>query len=164
MSLNLSNAVIAGNLTRDPEVRPVGSSTVASFTLAVNRKWKDASGEKKEAVSFIDCKAWGKTAEMVGQYLIKGRGACVVGRIEQESWDDKDSGQKRSKLVIVAETVQFTDAKPADASAPDTAATAERAQLKRESDAVRSGRPIVPGGSAPIDDGEPPFTRFDMPV
>lgn len=107
-----SKAIITGNLTRDPELRttPSGSS-VCSFSVAVNRVYKDASGEQKEDVSFIDCSAWGKLAEMISQYAKKGSGVLVSGRLSQRSFEGKD-GVKRSRTEIVVEDFNFTGSAP----------------------------------------------------
>ena len=79
-----SKAIIAGNLTRDPELRTTpNGSNVCSFTVAVNRTFRDASGEQKESVSFIDCSAWGKLSEVISQYAKKGSGVLVCGRLDQ---------------------------------------------------------------------------------
>lgn len=104
-----SKAIITGNLTRDPELRttPNGAS-VCSFSVAVNRVYKDASGEQKEDVSFIDCSAWGKLGEMINQYAKKGTGVLVSGRLDQRSWEDKTTGSKRSRVEIVVEDFNFT--------------------------------------------------------
>ena len=104
-----SKAIITGNLTRDPELRttPNGAS-VCSFSVAVNRTYRDASGEQKEDVSFIDCSAWGKLGEMINQSAKKGSGVLVSGRLDQRSWEDKATGQKRSRVEIVAEDFNFT--------------------------------------------------------
>lgn len=106
-----SKAIIAGNLTRDPELRttPNGAS-VASFSVAVNRVYRDSNGTQKEDVSFIDCSAWGKLGEMIGQYAKKGSGVLVSGRLSQRTWEDKTSGQKRSRVEIVVEDFNFTGA------------------------------------------------------
>lgn len=103
-----SKAIIVGNLTRDPELRstPNGAS-VCSFSVAVNRTFRDANGEQKEDVSFIDCSAWGKLGEMISQYAKKGTGVLVSGRLSQHSWEDKD-GNKRSRTEIVVEDFNFT--------------------------------------------------------
>ncbi len=110
-----SKAIITGNLTRDPELRttPNGAS-VCSFSVAVNRVFKDSSGNQQESVSFIDCSAWGKLGEMIGQYAKKGSGVLVSGRLDQRSWEDKNSGQKRSRVEIVVEDFNFTG--PANSS------------------------------------------------
>ena len=106
-----SKAIITGNLTRDPELRttPNGAS-VCSFSVAVNRVFRDSSGTQQESVSFIDCSAWGKLGEMIGQYAKKGAGVLVSGRLEQRSWEDKNSGQRRSRVEIVVEDFNFTSA------------------------------------------------------
>lgn len=103
-----SKAIITGNLTRDPEVRntPNGAS-VCSFSVAVNRVYRDSNGEQKEDVSFIDCSAWGKLGEMIGQYAKKGSSVLVSGRLDQRSWEDKNSGQKRSRVEVVVEDFNF---------------------------------------------------------
>ena len=108
-----SKAIITGNLTRDPELRttPNGAS-VCSFSVAVNRVYRDSNGEQKEDVSFIDCSAWGKLGEMINQYAKKGSGVLVSGRLDQRSWEDKTSGQKRSRVEIVVEDFNFTGTAP----------------------------------------------------
>lgn len=108
-----SKAIITGNLTRDPELRttPNGAS-VCSFSVAVNRVYRDSNGEQKEDVSFIDCSAWGKLGEMISQYAKKGSGVLVSGRLDQRSWEDKTSGQKRSRVEIVVEDFNFTGSAP----------------------------------------------------
>jgi single-strand DNA-binding protein len=102
-----SKAIITGNLTRDPELRttPSGAS-VCSFSVAVNRVYRD-NGEQKETVSYIDCSAWNKLGEMIAQYAKKGSGVLVSGRLDQRSWEDKNTGQKRSRVEIVAEDFNF---------------------------------------------------------
>lgn len=104
-----SKAIITGNLTRDPELRSTpNGANVCSFSVAVNRVYRDASGEQKEDVSFIDCSAWGRLAEMISQYAKKGTGVLVSGRLDQRSWEDKNTGQKRSHVEIVVEDFNFT--------------------------------------------------------
>ena len=103
-----SKAIITGNLTRDPELRTTtNGANVCTFSVAVNRTYKDASGEQKESVSFIDCSAWGKLGEMINQYARKGTGVLVSGRLEQRSFDGKD-GVRRSRTEIVVEDFNFT--------------------------------------------------------
>ena len=106
MARGFSKAIITGNITRDPELitTPSGSQ-VCSFSVAVNRNYKDSSGESKEDVSFIDCSAWGKAAEIISQYAKKGTGILVSGRLDQRSWE-KD-GQKHSRVEIVVEDFNF---------------------------------------------------------
>ncbi len=116
-----SKAIITGNLTRDPELRttPNGAS-VCSFSVAVNRVYRDSNGEQKEDVSFIDCSAWGKLGEMISQYAKKGSGVLVSGRLDQRSWEDKTSGQKRSRVEIVVEDFNFTGQAPTGGSSSNT--------------------------------------------
>ena len=99
---------MVGNLTRDPELRytPKGMA-IAKIGLAVNRNWTSESGEKKEEVTFVDVDIFGRTAENVAQYMKKGRPILIEGRLRLDQWDDKQTGQKRSKLGVVAESVQF---------------------------------------------------------
>ncbi len=102
-----SKAIITGNLTRDPELRTTSNgANVCTFSVAVNRIYKDASGEQKESVSFIDCSAWGKLGEMINQYAKKGTGVLVSGRLEQRSFEGKD-GVRRSRTEIVVEDFNF---------------------------------------------------------
>lgn len=103
-----SKAIIAGNVTRDPDMRTTGSgSQVCSFAVAVNRSFRDSSGNQQDQVSYIDCVAWGKSAEIICQYVHKGSPLLVSGRLEQRSWEDKTSGQKRSRTEIVIEDFSF---------------------------------------------------------
>jgi single-strand DNA-binding protein len=107
MAASLNKVFLMGNLTRDPELRYIPSGTaVANFTLAINRPYKDSSGEKKEEVSFIKIVVWGRMAEICGEYLTKGRPVLVEGRLKSRSWETED-GQKRSALDVVASNVQF---------------------------------------------------------
>lgn len=107
---NLNKVMLIGNLTRDIELKTLpGGSSVASFGLAINRSWVDANKEKREEVTFVDCTAWGKTGEIMAKYLSKGRPVYVEGRISTDSWDDKETGQKRTKTKVVVESFQFLD-------------------------------------------------------
>ena len=103
-----SKAIIAGNLTRDPELRstPSGAS-VCSLSVAVNRTYRGTDGENKEEVSYIDCSAWGKLGELIAQYAKKGTGVLISGRLSQHSWEDKNNGGKRSRIEIVVEDCNF---------------------------------------------------------
>ena len=105
---SFNKVIIAGNLTRDPELKytPKGTA-VAKLGMAINRVWTNEAGEKKEEVTFVDVDVFGRTAENCGQYLRKGRPLLVEGRLKLDQWDDKQTGQKRSKLGIIAESVQF---------------------------------------------------------
>jgi single-strand DNA-binding protein len=106
--MSYSKTITIGNLARDPELRfsPKGSA-VCAFSIAVNRKWKTDGGEEREEVSFIDHTAFGKTAELIGKHFKKGSPIFVEGRLKQDSWDDKTTGQKRTKLGVFVESFQF---------------------------------------------------------
>lgn len=130
---NFNKVILAGNLTRDPELRytPKGTA-VCKIGLAINRSWKTESGEKKEEVTFVDVDSFGKTAENISKYLKKGRPILVEGRLKLDQWDDKQSGQKRSKLGVILESFQFMDSgnketttRPATASGGEPVAASE---------------------------------------
>ena len=107
MAANLNKVLLIGNLTRDPELRYIPSgSAVATFTVAVNRVYKDQAGEKKEQVSFIRVVVWGRRAEVCGEYLSKGSPVFVEGRIQSRDWETQE-GQKRSTVEVVADNIQF---------------------------------------------------------
>lgn len=104
--VNFNKVIMAGNLTKDPEVRYIPSGTpVASFSIAVNRRFKQGD-EWKEEVTFIDIVVFGKQAENCGQYLNKGAGVLVEGRLQQRRWESED-GQKRSKYEVIAQNIMF---------------------------------------------------------
>jgi single-strand DNA-binding protein len=108
MAKSFNQAIVMGNLTRDPELRTTPSGQqVASFAVATNRTWMDGSGERKEAVEYHEIVAWGKLGELAAQYLAKGRKVMVVGRLQTQSWE-KD-GIKRQRTEIVASDVNFLD-------------------------------------------------------
>ena len=111
---SLNKVMIIGNLTRDPEVRytPKGSA-VCDMAIAVNRRYVTDSGERQEEVTYLDIVLWNKQAELAGQYLAKGRAVFIEGRLQMDTWEDKASGQKRSKIRIVCENMQFLDSKSA---------------------------------------------------
>src|SRR6266446_5074787 len=112
---NFNKVILAGNLTRDPELRytPKGVA-IAKFGLAINRTWKSETGETKEEVTFVDVDAFNRQAEVIGQYFKKGRPILMEGRLRLDQWDDKQTGQKRSKLGVVLESFSFLDSNRAD--------------------------------------------------
>lgn len=130
----MNRVILLGNITRDIELRHTNANqAVAKFGLAVNRKWKDASGEAREEVMFIDCEAWGKTAELINSHFAKGKQILVEGRLKLDQWEDKEGG-KRSKHVLSVDSFHFTGAK--------------------EVSKVKAG---VPAGSMPVDESQIPF-------
>lgn len=104
---SFNKVMLMGNLTRDVEVKAIaGGQTVAKIGLAVNRRFRTKEGEDREEVTFVDCEAWGRTAEVMGQYLRKGSPVFIEGRLKLDQWEDKDH-QKRSQLRVVIENFQF---------------------------------------------------------
>jgi len=146
---NFNKVLLMGNLTRDPELRATQTGTqVAKFGLAVNRKWKDQAGEQREDTCFVDCTAFGRTAEVMHQYLTKGRPVFIEGRLSFSTWTTQE-GQKRSKLEVIVETFQFL----ATAGAGRPAAEAERPEAGREREAGGGGN----GGFGAGAESEIPF-------
>jgi single-strand DNA-binding protein len=105
---NLNKVMLIGNLTRDPEIKytPKGTA-IAQVGLAINRTWSNESGQKQEETTFVDVELFGRLAEIAGEYLKKGRPAYIEGRLKLDSWEDKQTGQKRSKMKVVGETLQL---------------------------------------------------------
>ena len=104
----LNKAIVIGNLTRDPELRALPNGTkVCSFSVATNRVWKDQNGQKQESTDYHNVVVFGRTAENVGQYMKKGSNIFVEGRMQTRSWDDKNTGEKKYRTEIVADSVQF---------------------------------------------------------
>jgi len=123
---NLNRVLLIGNLTRDPEVRytPKGTA-VADIGIAVNRGYSGEDGEKKEEVTFVDVTLWGRQAEVAQEYLKKGRQVFIEGRLQLDTWDDKQTGQKRSRLRVVAENMQMLGSR-GDSEAGSTAPGTQR--------------------------------------
>jgi single-strand DNA-binding protein len=108
----LNKVFLIGNLTRDPELRTTPKGTaICQFGIAVNRQFKDDSGATRDETTFVDIEAWGKQGELVAKYLNRGSLAMVEGRLKLDQWEDKQSGQKRSKLKVVLDNVQFLNSR-----------------------------------------------------
>ncbi len=105
---NLNRVLLMGNLTRDPEIKytPKGTA-VAEIGLAINRVYSTDQGERREETTFVDVELWGRQAEIAGEYLKKGRPVFIEGRLKLDTWDDKATGQKRSKMRVVGEMMQL---------------------------------------------------------
>ncbi len=109
---NVNKVILIGNVTRDVESKALPSgSSLASLSLAVNRSYKTESGEKREEVTFVDVELWGRVAEIAAQYVKKGSPLYVEGRLKMDSWEDKETGQKRSKMKVVGEAIQLLGSK-----------------------------------------------------
>lgn len=105
---NLNKVMLIGNLTRDPELRHTPKGTaVSEISLAINRTWSNEQGQKQEETTFVEVTLWGRQAELAQQYLTKGRPVYIEGRLNLDTWDDKETGKKRSKLRVIGENMQF---------------------------------------------------------
>jgi single-strand DNA-binding protein len=151
---SFNKVILLGNLTRDPEVRytPKGTA-VTELGMAVNRVYTAENGEKREETTFVDVTLWGRTAEIAGEYLKKGRPVFIEGRLQLDTWDDKQSGQKRSKLKVVGEGLQLIGSRPGGGGGggggDEESSSAPRSSSK-------SAPPPKAAPSAP-DDDEIPF-------
>src|SRR5215468_1985075 len=124
---NLNRVLLICNLTRDPEIRytPKGTAVV-DIGVAVSRVYSAEDGEKKEETTFVDVTLWGRQAEVAGQYLKKGRPVFIEGRLQLDTWDDKQTGQKRSRLRVVSENMQLLGSR-SDPDAPASPTAPRRA-------------------------------------
>jgi single-strand DNA-binding protein len=161
---NLNKVMLIGNLTRDPEVRytPKGTA-VGDLGMAVNRRVSDGAGNWSDEVTFVDVTVWGTNAENAQKYLTKGRGVFIEGRLQMDTWEDKASGQKRSKLKVVAEVLQFLpDGKGGAQRGGDGGDHAPRSNGgENYSSAPRSSGP--PQGGSPADPGDFREEEDDIP-
>lgn len=139
-----NKVILVGNLTRDPELRVTPKGTaICTFGLAVNRQFKDENGQNRDEVLFIDVEAWGKQGELVSKYLSRGSPALVEGRLKLDQWEDKQSGEKRSKIKLVLENVQFLSASPKN---EDPADAADEQSAPEES--APAAAPVAPTSDA----------------
>ncbi|MFM8471427.1 MAG: single-stranded DNA-binding protein [Limisphaerales bacterium] len=154
---NFNKVILAGNLTRDPELRytPKGTA-IAKFGLAINRNWTAEDGQKREEVTFVDVDAFGKQAEVIGQYLRKGRPVLVEGRLKLDQWDAQQTGQKRSRLGVVLESFSFLDSGNRDA-AGGGGAPGSPAPAARPARPAAGAPPAEPGADEPPHGDDVPF-------
>jgi single-strand DNA-binding protein len=139
---NVNRVILIGNLTRDPQLKYLPSQTaVVEFGLATNRKFKGANGEEREDVCFVDCSAFGKTAEIINQYCQKGKSLFIEGRLKFDSWEDKQGGGKRNKLSVVVENFQFLGGREGGGGAPGPEAGGGEDQTRPASRAPQRGAP-----------------------
>jgi single-strand DNA-binding protein len=156
---NVNKVILIGNVTRDPEVKftPKGSA-VTEIGLAINRTYTLDNGDKREEVTFLEVTFWGRQAETIGEYVKKGRSIYVEGRLQLDTWDDKQSGQKRSKLRVVGENFQFLGAKPGGSSSGggdyEGGGHSEQRPQQR---AARPARPAAPPQASSEPDDDIPF-------
>ena len=151
---SFNKVILAGNLTRDPDLRytPKGLA-IAKLGLAINRSWTGEDGQKREEVTFVDVDAFGKQAEVIGQYLRKGRALLIEGRLKLDQWDDKQTGQKRSRLGVVLESFSFLDSNRPAEGAPETPAAGPRTT----SQGNVSTPPPAPTAAPTPDEDDVPF-------
>jgi len=145
---SLNKVMLIGNLTRDPELRVTPKGTaICQFGLAINRTFKDETGATRDEVTFVDVEAWNKQGETIAKYCTKGKPLFIEGRLKLESWDDKTTGQKRSKMKIVLEHFQFLGGRD-DAPAGGGGGRPEEGidqTVERHTPPPRSGaKPVVP--------------------
>lgn len=151
---NFNKVILLGNLTRDPEVRytPKGAA-VCDIAIAVNRQYTLETGEKREEVTYVDVVLWARLAEIAGEYLKKGRPVFIEGRLQMDTWEDKQSGQKRTKLRVVGESMQLLGSRP-----PGTGAPAEAGDMDQSQSSGRSSPPPPKPATKPEpDEDEIPF-------
>jgi single-strand DNA-binding protein len=149
-----NKVILLGNLTADPETRttPSGQS-VTSFSIAVNRTWNDSQGNRQESTSFINCTAWGARGETIAKYLGRGRQVLVSGRLEQRSWEDKETGKKRSAIDVIVEEFSFVNDGRGGSSEGDSSPRSTSAKSASKKDVVIDDIP----DDEPIDLSEIPF-------
>lgn len=158
----LNKVFLIGNLTRDPELRVTPKGTaICQFGIAVNRQFKDESGATRDETTFVDIEAWGKQGELVSKYLSKGSLAMVEGRLKLDQWEDKTSGQKRSKIKVVLDNVQFLSSRGGagggGGGAPMGDEGGDSPSPERHSPPSRGGGSPKPGPAAGNIDEDVPF-------
>src|SRR5205085_2437384 len=148
---SFNKVLLMGNLTRDPQLKYLPSQTaVAEFGVACNRKFRTANGEDREEVTFVDCAAFGKQAEVLNQYVTKGKPIFIEGRLKYDSWEDKQGGGKRSKLSVVIENFQFIGSRDGGqgGGAPNGAPNGNEQQEQRPPQRGPAPRQAQPAGAA----------------
>ncbi|MFQ5734787.1 MAG: single-stranded DNA-binding protein [Planctomycetaceae bacterium] len=145
---SFNRVILMGNLTRDPQVRYTPNQTaVADLGLAINRTWFDkVSQQKKEDVTFVDVTVWGRTAEVAGEYLAKGRSVLIEGRLQLDQWDDKETGQKRSKLKVVCENMTMVGGRQGGAGAGGGGGGSSQAEPQQDASPADSFYSDAPAG------------------
>jgi len=141
---SFNQVILIGNLTRDPELRVTPKGTaLCTFGLAVNRSYKDESGNVREEVNFFDIESWGKQAEVISKFMTKGRPIFIQGRLRLDTWDDKTTGQKRNKIKIVLENFQFIGSREGGGTASSASAPTVNADEGIDQTAAPPPRPPV---------------------
>ncbi|MCC7146140.1 MAG: single-stranded DNA-binding protein [Phycisphaeraceae bacterium] len=160
---NLNKVMLMGNMTRDPELRYLPSNTaVVSFGLAITRRWRNQQGETQEETTFVDCDAFGRSAETINQYLRKGRPVFIEGRLRLDQWTDRE-GNNRSKLKVVVEQFQFVDSRAPGAASGDSAAPSANGAARPARAPAPGGAAANAGSSAPPLEPHQPVEEDDIP-
>ena len=159
---SFNKVLLMGNLTRDPQLRYLPTQTpVVEFGLGMNRRWKTPQGEDRDEATFVECAAFGKTAEMINQYFQKGKAIFIEGRLKYDTWEDKQGGGKRNKLSVVVDSFQFIGARDPNASpqsaAPDQAQRPARPPPRQQPAPPSDAQPQPPIGE------EQHFKEDDIP-
>ena len=155
---NLNKVMLMGNLTRDPELRYLPSNTaVVNIGLAINRRWRNQQNEQQEETTFVDCEAFGRTAEVINQYLRKGRPLFIEGRLKLDQWQDRE-GQNRSKMKVVVETFQFVDSRGGGEGG-----SGETGEYSNPRPTTRPVQVQAPAQAAVAGDAHQPVAEDDIP-
>jgi single-strand DNA-binding protein len=150
---NLNKVMLIGNLTRDPELRHTPKGTaVSEISMAINRVWNNDQGQKQEETTFVEVTLWGRQAELAQQYLTKGRPVYIEGRLQLDSWDDKETGKKRSKLRVIGENMQFLSSGTGAGGGNSGGGYSERPQPSSSSAPEQRSGPPQGASAAPADD------------
>lgn len=157
MARSLNQVIIMGNLTRDPDLRTIPSGqSVCSFSLALNRSYKDSNDQWQEATDYVDVVAWSNLGDRISTYLRKGSRCLVQGRLQSRSWEQED-GQKRSKLEVLANDVTFLDSRSSDSSDNSSANNAEDNEPKPKKSSKAKDEVVEDIGDEPINLDDIPF-------
>jgi single-strand DNA-binding protein len=147
---NVNKVILIGNVTRDPEVKFTSKgSAVTDIGLAINRNYTLDNGEKREETTFVDVELWGRLAEIAGEYAKKGRPIYVEGRLRMDTWEDKTSGQKRSRMKVVGENIQLLGSRAEGGGRPSSGGG------EYESHEAPAPRRTAPPASRPAPSSEP---------
>jgi single-strand DNA-binding protein len=159
---NYNKVILMGNITRDIEVRhlPTNNTAVAKIGIAVNRKWRDAAGELKEEVTFVDCEAFGKTAENISKFFAKGKPIFLEGRLKLDTWKDKTDGSNRSKLKVVIDNFEFVESRGGAGGGGGGAPSVQTRSQSSSPAGAGAGRAAQPPASS---EGYEPIQEEDIP-
>lgn len=153
---DLNVVIMQGRLVRDPETRDVGQSSVTSFGIALGRKFK-VNGEEREETAFVDCIAWAQSGQTIQKFFSKGKPICIRGRLKTESWDDKTTGKKRSKIVVVVDEWSFPPSSPRDDRGGQHESPGVTPVNVKRAERLPAGPEVLDEDGAVFDDSSIPF-------